>query len=92
MGNAIISVEGWRPPKSYRSIPQTLMEQGVLSGDEAAKAEELAGLRNIIVHIYADIDHPRISRELSDMVEWARRIMRSLLRYLEERGIDPPLP
>ncbi|MDJ0269049.1 MAG: DUF86 domain-containing protein [Aigarchaeota archaeon] len=92
VGNAIIAAEGWTPPKTYKSIPRELRAHDVFTETEAEWAEELTGLRNILVHLYADVDYKLLHEELPLFIERVSNLMAKLLRYLDERGLDPPLP
>lgn len=73
VGNHVIAAQGLRKPLQLRDIPLVLAENGVISrqmGDHLARA---AGLRNRLVHAYADIDHAIIHDLLqTDLGELAR--------------------
>ena len=48
----------------------------------------MAGLRNVLVHLYAEIDYELLYSLLS-RAEEMEDLMRKLLDYMEARGIDP---
>jgi uncharacterized protein YutE (UPF0331/DUF86 family) len=52
----IIGMKGLRRPASYRETFGILAEEGILSPDLARPLSDLAGFRNILVHIYWDLD------------------------------------
>ncbi|MDI6811629.1 MAG: DUF86 domain-containing protein [archaeon] len=55
LANVIIAKKGLRVPSTYKDTVKVLQEDGILSKKLAQDLEELVGLRNIIVHAYADI-------------------------------------
>ncbi len=56
----LIADRGWRTPTTYREAFQILEENDVLNGELARQMEGWAGLRNVLVHIYLDIDRKRL--------------------------------
>ena len=52
----IIAIKGFRRPQSYRDTFGILEEEGILSRDLARPLSDLAGFRNVLVHIYWDLD------------------------------------
>ncbi len=88
VGRFIIASQGWEEPSSYREIARILEAHGVLAPDEARLLSGLAGLRNIIVHMYAEIDYEELANILS-LLNSVEALMSRLLGFIEERGIDP---
>jgi uncharacterized protein YutE (UPF0331/DUF86 family) len=79
----IIAVKGLKRPASYRETFGILAEKGILSPDLASPLSNLAGFRNVLVHIYWDLDLiqvygilqrdlPVLREFLSEMVAFAR--------------------
>ena len=56
IANHIIADEGWRSPTSNKDAFQVLFEQDVLSEDLAKRCQNMAGFRNILVHMYEKVD------------------------------------
>jgi uncharacterized protein YutE (UPF0331/DUF86 family) len=56
IANHIIATERLRSPKDYRDSFEALSEAGILSDDFARTMQELAGLRNLLVHLYWEVD------------------------------------
>ena len=52
----IIAKKGLRRPASYRDTFGILAEAGILSSDLASTLSDLASFRNVLVHIYWDLD------------------------------------
>ncbi len=88
VGRFIIASQGWEEPSSYREIAHILEARGVLAQDEARLLSGLAGPRNIIVHMYAEIDYEELTSILG-LLDSIEALMSRLLSFIEERGIDP---
>lgn len=66
-----------RTPEDYGSAFTLLAQAGVVAPDLAARLRLAAGLRNLLVHAYLDIDPGRLwehLEHLDDLVEFARQI------------------
>ncbi|HVS02769.1 MAG TPA: DUF86 domain-containing protein [Thermoanaerobaculia bacterium] len=82
LATQLIAERGWRPPVSYREAFQVLSEEGVLSPGLAQQMEGWAALRNVLVHLYLEVDHRRLheilTEELDQLEDFARAITKSL--------------
>lgn len=56
IGGMIISMEGLRKLDKYREIIEILGDEGILSREFAERFAPAAGFRNILVHMYAEVD------------------------------------
>ncbi len=69
-----IAEEGLRLPQSNRDVFRVLREAGRLNTELAERLEGWAGLRNLLVHAYLDVDHGKtyaiIRDELGDLEEF----------------------
>lgn len=66
LANHLIATREWPTPTTYREAFSTLAAKGVLSAELAAKMESWAGLRNVLVHLYLNIDHRRLWATLTE--------------------------
>jgi uncharacterized protein YutE (UPF0331/DUF86 family) len=57
VGNHILADRSTPVPETYREVFSGLAEQGVLTTELASRLQGWAGFRNILVHLYLDIDH-----------------------------------
>ena len=89
LGGYIISAMGWEPPGSYSEIGLVLARHGVLDWEEGELLAQLARLRNIVVHVYADLDYELLMEHARLLRSDARRLLSKLLGYIEEAGLDP---
>jgi len=83
IGELIIAGEGWPRPATNRDVLLLLGRKGVLPKAFAQRFSAAAGLRNILVHDYVEVDLRlifRLRRELVDFDAFARYIARYLRR------------
>ncbi|MCG8455217.1 MAG: DUF86 domain-containing protein [Holophagales bacterium] len=92
LGHHVIASEGWPSPSSYRETFRILAERGVLSAPLASQMERWAGLRNVLVHLYLEIDHrivfEALTHELDHLEAFAAAIARAASSDEDRRGTD----
>lgn len=69
LANHLIADRGWRSPSTYRETFTVLREEGVVSAELSKRLEDWAGLRNVLVHLYLEVDHSRIWRFLTEELD-----------------------
>lgn len=78
----VIADQGFRQPGSYKDAIEVLQQEGLLDADLAGRLKRWMGLRNLLVHLYLEIDHGRvydaISEDLDDLQAFASRVARLL--------------
>ena len=79
LASHVISSDGHRVPRSYADTFRVLAEAGVLDDALARRLAALAGARNVIVHLYAEVDDERLAAlirggGLDDLGAFAARI------------------
>jgi uncharacterized protein YutE (UPF0331/DUF86 family) len=79
IANHIIATERFRAPQDYRDSFTVLNEAGILPPELTQTMRELAGLRNLLVHVYWDVDdemiYEGIHAELQDFEAFVAHIM-----------------
>jgi uncharacterized protein YutE (UPF0331/DUF86 family) len=74
----LVSEDRAGEPKSYGDAFILLARRDMIPFDLAKKLEGMAGMRNVIVHVYADVDLERIRRavehDLSDLLSFVAAI------------------
>jgi len=66
---------GWSPPEEAGSTFDLMADRGAIERDLAQRLRAAVGLRNRIVHGYADLDHARIHAEFREGVEALRKFL-----------------
>lgn len=78
LANQLIADRGWATPTSYREAFQVLAREGALSEELAEQMEGWASLRNVLVHLYLEVDHERLheilTEELDQLEHFAREV------------------
>ena len=71
----LIASLGLRTPATYREAFRILSEEGVLPRELAQQMEGWAGLRNVLVHLYLEVDHEELfvilTRDLEQLEAYA---------------------
>jgi len=79
IANHIIATEGLRAPKDYKDTFKVLNEAGVIPDDLTQTMRAMAGLRNLLVHLYWEVDdemiYEGIRSELDDFETFVAYIM-----------------
>lgn len=78
----LIADQGYRQPSTNKDAIEVLLQEGVLDADLAARLMRWMGFRNLLVHLYLEIDHGRtydaIVEDLGDFDAFAARAARFL--------------
>ena len=76
IGEIIISEKGFEKPEDYKSVMLILGKEGVLPKVFAEKLVPAVGVRNILVHMYTEVDVEKICEflrgNLKDLDEFAK--------------------
>lgn len=82
LAHHVIAESGWTPPTSARGAFQTLAAHGIIEPELATRLGRAAGLRNVLVHEYAEVDLAIVAGvvrdDLADLKAFAERIGRQL--------------
>jgi uncharacterized protein YutE (UPF0331/DUF86 family) len=78
----VIADEGYRQAATYKETMEVLRDEGLLSADLAERLKRWMGFRNILVHLYLEIDHAQVhaalENDLGDFEEFAAVMSRLL--------------
>lgn len=84
IGEMVISKGGFRKPETYKEIIEILGEEGILPDEFAERFAEAAKLRNILVHMYVEIDIEMIYEILQNNLDDFNDFARYIARYIEK--------
>lgn len=82
LANHVIASEGWRVPRDYGDAFTVLAEHDVITPELAARFRALTGLRNLLVHLYDEIDDERVARQVRDGLADFGALAASIARLL----------
>ncbi len=81
LAHHLIADQGWKTPTTYREAFQILEDNDVLTAELARQMEGWAGLRNVLVHIYLEVDRARLheilTHDLDQLEHFATAISRA---------------
>jgi uncharacterized protein YutE (UPF0331/DUF86 family) len=90
LGSHVISSEGFEPPKNYADIYRVLRDESIITAELADDLMAMARFRNVLVHLYADVDEERVlfilRSSVTDMDEFVDSILRSFGNELPGKG------
>ena len=67
IGAHLVSELGLKPAEDYQGVFASLSAHGMIDADLADRLGDAAGLRNLLVHDYGDIDHARLWDTLGEL-------------------------
>lgn len=85
----IISFKGWEIPKTYKETVDVLEKKGIFDKKLEKKLKDLIGLRNILVHFYAEVKEEVLLENLKSYIPTLESSMKILLKFCERNKIDP---
>lgn len=84
IGEMVISKESFRKPETYKEIIEILGDKEIIPKGFAERFAEAAKFRNVLVHMYVEVDVNRVyeilQNDLGDFDDFAKYIA----RYLEK--------
>ena len=60
LAHHLIAERGWKTPASYRDAFEVLRAEGVIDAELTDRMQGWAGLRNVLTHVYLEVDHARL--------------------------------
>ena len=67
VGAHLVSELGLKPAEDYQGVFASLGAHGTIDDDLADRLGDAAGLRNLLVHDYGEIDHARLWDSLGEL-------------------------
>ncbi|HVE97536.1 MAG TPA: DUF86 domain-containing protein [Pseudonocardiaceae bacterium] len=78
-----------RSPESYADSFDEIARAGVLEWDLAAALRPSAGMRNVLVHDYLEVDHGKVSAAIPLALEQYDEYVRHVARWLRDYATEP---
>lgn len=82
VGSHIVSDDRLGEPETGRDVFRLLARAGVVTGPLAERLERMAGFRNVVVHLYQDVDldivRDVVLNRLGDLLELVAAVRRRL--------------
>jgi uncharacterized protein YutE (UPF0331/DUF86 family) len=82
VGSHIVSDERLGEPETSRDVFRLLGRAGLVPADLLGRLEQMAGFRNVVVHLYQDVDlgvvRDVVENHLGDLLDFVAAIRRKL--------------
>jgi uncharacterized protein YutE (UPF0331/DUF86 family) len=88
IGSIILADQQVMIPKRYSDVFPALAEIGVLPADFAQKLVSMAKFRNVLVHLYLEVDLKRVYRYLQENLNDFETFARYVSAWLQERAAE----
>jgi uncharacterized protein YutE (UPF0331/DUF86 family) len=72
----------------YRDVGKTLGDKGVVPPDLGQQLQSMAGMRNVLVHLYWDVDHAKLYQAVTKELDRFRQCVEHIFRYLDALGTE----
>ncbi|MBU0647660.1 DUF86 domain-containing protein [Patescibacteria group bacterium] len=69
LGEAFIAYKKLRKPATYKEVFEILSEKGLISNELADKLQNMSGFRNVLAHVYDQIDYHIVCEVLQNGLE-----------------------
>lgn len=89
LANHVIASEGWQPAADFRESFTRLEEHGVIDAALAARMRALASQRNLLVHLYGEVDDALVHASLQEGLDDLDRFAGAIASLLDD---GPPSP
>ena len=84
--NHVIASEGLRAPADYADAFRSLRDAGIIAADLSDRLEAMARFRNLLVHLYAEVDDRRVHEFLRKDVADLEKLAAVLLKAFPDLG------
>jgi len=83
-----VLAERERAPDSYRGAFRMAAEQGILPQELAERLQAAAGMRNVLVHLYEEIDYTILRDSIAPALHDFRQFVAIFEATLDEGSVD----
>lgn len=84
IANYIISAKGFRRAEEYSEMFRILGEEGIIRKELAAKLEDMARFRNLLVHRYGEIDNRRVLEIMKYNIKDVEEFEKEIEKFIKE--------
>jgi len=85
IANHIIAEKSLQKPSTYRETFEILSKEGIISSELGDSLSDLAGFRNVLVHIYWRINFEQVYRVLQEDLSPLKEFKKVIKDLLQER-------
>jgi len=85
IGIRIISQMQWPKPENYRQVFQILQDKGLLTPEQGADMMDLAGFRNVLIHLYWRLQLDRLFKFLKEDHKRIIEFRKAILQWMAQQ-------
>ncbi len=85
IGEVIISTRDFEKPEDYKDVILILGKNKVIPKEFAERFAKAASFRNVLVHMYEEVDARKLHEYLQNNLEDFNKFAKFIARYLEKR-------
>jgi len=85
IANHIIAEKSLQKPSTYRETFEILSKEGIISSELGDSLSDLAGFRNVLVHIYWRVNFEQVYRVLQEDLSPLKEFKKVIKDLLQER-------
>ena len=85
IANHIIAERSLQKPSTYRETFEILSKEGIISSELGDSLSDLAGFRNVLVHIYWRVNFEQVYRVLQEDLSPLKEFKKVIKDLLQER-------
>ena len=86
IANHIIATERLRAPKDYKDTFKVLNETGIIPDEFTRTMRAMAGLRNLLVHLYWEVDDKMVYDGLSAELDDFETFIAHIMKFISSKG------
>lgn len=83
IANHVISTEGLGAPTDYSAYFVKLRQADILEADLAGRLQDMARFRNVLVHLYADVETQAVQEILNEDLSDIQAFVQQIYAYLD---------
>ena len=84
LGRHVIVRTGLGVPQEYREVGKILREHGVVPAELGRQLEAMAGMRNVLVHLYRDVDYTLLYKTIMEELDAFQQCIKCIFDYLDK--------
>lgn len=85
----VIADQRWREPTSFKDAIEVLLQEGVLDAPLCGELVPMAGLRNVLVHMYLDVNAAIVHAVVQTKLDVFRDFGRQVQAWFDGQVRDP---
>lgn len=84
LGRHVLVKSGLGVPEDYRELGKMLREKGIVPYELGQTLERMAGMRNVLMHLYWAIDYAKIYHAVTSELDTFDQFLAHIHGYLEK--------